>query len=364
MFDPLDNEWLKNKHSYYRELRQDSPVYWSSKYSMYVITRYEDVKALLKNNKVFLSGSGNLIMESPHRFGHTLGASDLPFHDVLKDLVKSAYGKQNLDRILANTTFTIGTDLNTAIEYDSARFTAELLNIPESKKLITDIIVDIQKRSSKSVVTNTNDASYNYYLSLVKKSKEPLGEGIYKEYYNSNKQYLSLMSGPTLSGTTSTTGALQFLIVDLANNPDQYKLLLKDDSLIPATIEESIRYNSSTGRFSRTASEDFNLHGVLIKKGSRVALCIDSANRDESVFEDSDRFDISREYENAHLGFGYGMHSCIAMYLTRMFMNSYLQNFVKQVSHIDLVNTNPDRRIMCSGNFDVLNSLNIKDHLP
>lgn len=354
LFDPLDAEWLANKHQYYNELRRKQPVYGSKKYGAYVLTHYEDVRAALSNSAVYSSAKGNLVIESPHRFGQTLGASDNPTHDKLKSIVKGAYSKNNVERVLAGIQLKMSADMAQAAEEASIAFTTRLLNIPVENKVIEGLVRGIQQRSSKSVQYDCDDTAYDLFVRVVSTAGPPHGAGIYEAYFNSGKKYLSLMTGPTLSGTTSTTGALQFMLLDLANNPEQFAFLRENPDYIQNAVAESIRFNTSTGRFSRTLTSDVKLHGVTMQAGRRVVLCLDSANRDESVFTTPDTFDIKRTDLSASLGFGYGLHACIALFLSTAFLTQCLRTLLTQTHQLTPIAKPPKHRIMCAGNFDLI----------
>src|SRR4029077_13874379 len=93
--------------------------------------------------------------------------------------------------------------------------------------------------------------------------------------------------------------------------------LQDDPALVPAAVEEMIRWVSPVKQFMRTATEDCELRGVTIKARESVLLSYPSANRDEDVFEWPDQFDIGRD-PNRHIGFGFGAHYCLGTHVARM----------------------------------------------
>lgn len=379
-FDPHCNDWLKNKYQVYKDLRLRDTAYYSKKYDMYVFTRFDDVHSALSNEEVFVSGEGNLIVESFHRFGNTLGASDGERHEFLKNIVKNAYSKENLERIkesfssyfreLLSTKNVL--DLSDVIDNASAMVSAEIIGLPEDKILIKDLIVQIQRHSSRAVSVDIDDTAYNSFVkiiqqSILEKRISPTQEGIYNECYNymvdnkfQHKIPLSLFTGPVISGASSLSGGLQFLIVDLYRH-GLVEQLLSDKSLIPNAINESLRYRASTGRFSRTVSEDITLHGINLKRGNRVALCLDSANRDESKFDDPDTFDLNRD-TIGHLAFGRGIHACIAMVISKVIMTSYLEIFLDVFGNYEVTTDPEDYKFLmtASGNNDMITNLVVK----
>src|SRR4029077_7733981 len=98
---------------------------------------------------------------------------------------------------------------------------------------------------------------------------------------------------------------------------DQRELLLQDPSLIPAAVEEAMRYATPLQLTARTTSKEVTLHGVTIPAGGRVVLVTGAANRDERQFPDPDKFLVTRG-RFRHLGFGEGMHGCLGAPLARL----------------------------------------------
>ena len=120
-----------------------------------------------------------------------------------------------------------------------------------------------------------------------------------------------------LGGVESTAGLTGTLFKLLAENPGQRALLQQDPSLIPAAIEEALRYVTPLQLTARTTSREVTLRGVTIPAGGRVVLVTGAANRDERQFPDPDTFDITRS-RSRHLGFGEGVHGCLGAPLARL----------------------------------------------
>ncbi|MCV7167842.1 cytochrome P450 [Mycobacterium stomatepiae] len=133
--------------------------------------------------------------------------------------------------------------------------------------------------------------------------------------------------------TTSATisGGLQALI----ENPDQLDRLRNNLDLMPLATEEMIRWVTPVKEFMRTANEDTTVRGVPIAAGDSVLLSYVSGNRDEDVFGDPFRFDVSRD-PNKHLAFGYGVHFCMGAALARMEVNSFFSELVPRLKSIEL----------------------------
>lgn len=374
-FNPHSSEWLANKFEIYKELRSRDSAYYSEKYNLYVITRYDDVMYALNTPDIFSSAKGNLIVESTKRFGRTLGASDEPEHGIYKNIVRNAYNKEAMQRVAAQFSdqakkLLVGNriEISKVIEQLSGWVTAEIVNLPYDKTKIKDLVVDIQRHSSQAVSEDVDDTSYQMYMSLITAlltltKTPPTGPGVYNEYVNNNpdKIYVrSLFTGPTISGASSLTGALEFLTLDLFRE-NQLDQLLADRTLIPNAVNESLRFNASTGRFSRTVTKDVTLHNVNLKEGDRVALCLESANRDPKMFADPDTFDLYRNTAG-HLAFGHGIHACIALAISKTIMNVYLELLLDIVGKYKVTTPAQEFKYImtASGNDDMISNLVIE----
>jgi cytochrome P450 len=378
LFNPHCSRWLSNKFQIYKDLRELDSAYWSGKYQMFLLTRYDDVFFALQNPEIFSSAKGNLIVEMPHRFGRTLGASDNPQHDFYKRIVKDAYGKNRLqhlsdffktkcEEVFVKTSNTEILNISHIIESLSAHLTTEILGLPFSSEKIHDLIVDIQKRSSRCVAKECNDESYDEFCSivtdLVKQQIPAKRDGIYSEYMKNHPDgpvIMSLFTGPTISGTSSMTGALQFLLLDLYREK-QLESVLACRDLISNAVNESLRFHASTGRFSRTVMKPITIHGVNLQPETRVAVCLESANRDHRKFNDPDKFDLYRD-TSGHLAFGHGLHSCIALAISKMTMTVFLEVILEKIGNYKVITlpSEYDYVMTQSGNDDMICNLLIE----
>lgn len=119
------------------------------------------------------------------------------------------------------------------------------------------------------------------------------------------------------TGHETTTHLIGNGLLDLLQHPDQMKKLMRDSSLLASAVEEMLRFDNPVQITYRSAVEDAEIHGRLIRKGDLVNTVIGSANRDPERFTAPDRFDITRS-EGRHLGFGVGIHFCIGAPLVRL----------------------------------------------
>jgi cholest-4-en-3-one 26-monooxygenase len=141
---------------------------------------------------------------------------------------------------------------------------------------------------------------------------------------------LLVVAGNETTRTVTTHGML-----DLIANPDQRELLIKDPSLMHSAIEEILRFNPAVHAFRRTATQDTDIRGVSIQENDKLVMWYPSVNRDEAVFQNPDRFDITR-HPNEHLSFGVGEHFCLGANLARMELQMVFDGLMKRMPDIQL----------------------------
>ncbi len=124
----------------------------------------------------------------------------------------------------------------------------------------------------------------------------------------------------------------------LMEDPEQMQLLLADPSLVPAAVEESLRMFPAFAHFRRTATRDTELHGQQIKAGEKVVMWYVSSNRDETRFDDPERFDLRREAEHQAFGAG-GRHFCLGTALARLELKIMLEETLARYPNIKLAGT-------------------------
>ena len=153
-------------------------------------------------------------------------------------------------------------------------------------------------------------------------------------HHEASSYYVALASAG--HDTTSATAAGGLLA--LIQNPDQWRRLKADPSLVPSAVDEMVRWVSPVKHFFRTATEDYVLRGREIKAGQHLLMSYPSANRDEEVFGDPFAFRVDRS-PNRHVGFGYGAHVCLGMFMAKLELNALFREIVARVDGFELNGT-------------------------
>jgi len=137
------------------------------------------------------------------------------------------------------------------------------------------------------------------------------------------------------AGSETTTNLLSGLLLTLAQRPDVFTRLREHPELIPAAIEEQLRFVSPVQGFYRTATRDYTVGAQTIPAGARVLLLFAAANRDPRRFDDPDTFDLNRNPSN-HLAFGGGIHYCLGAALARAEAQIAIGTLIRRFPHVEL----------------------------
>ena len=138
------------------------------------------------------------------------------------------------------------------------------------------------------------------------------------------------------AGAETTRNAVAGGLLALANHPEQLRALREDLDTLPTAVEEMVRWTSPSPSKRRTATRDVTVGGASIAAGQKVQIWEGSANRDASVFDDADEFDIERK-PNPHLGFGQGVHYCLGANLARLELRVLFEELLSRFATVQVV---------------------------
>jgi len=184
---------------------------------------------------------------------------------------------------------------------------------------------------------------FNYFSKLTASRREHPTDDLASAIANGNIDGEPLSDVDTASyyvivasaGHDTTKDAISGGLHALIQNPGELDRLRRDPALMGTAVEEMIRWSTPVKEFMRTATADTTVRGVDIAKGESVYLAYVSGNRDEEVFTDPFRFDVSRD-PNKHVAFGYGVHFCLGAALARMEMSSLFAELIPRLESIEL----------------------------
>ena len=238
-------------------------------------------------------------------------------------------------------------DLITAVTLEfPTRVTAELLGLPEEdldlfRRLSFDLIsiyIDIEAGLNASVELQA------YFQEKVDQRRTKMTNDIIGDLVGAeidgekltDEAIISFLRLLLPAGLETTFRSSSNLLYLLLTHPEQLEVVQRDRDLIPAAIEEGIRYETPLVSVPRTTTSEVEINGVPIGKGAQVNLCMGSANRDETRWPNADVFDIHRT-RRAHVSFAGGIHSCLGMHLARVETRAMLNSLFDRVTDLQLV---------------------------
>jgi cholest-4-en-3-one 26-monooxygenase len=371
-------------------LRHEAPVFWHKEggdKGFWAITRYDDVVSVNRDAETFSSARGTALI-----------------HDLDQDLLdQQRMMMLNMDppmhtryRRLVNRGFT--PRMVSALEDDMRRMTnaiidgvsekgecdfvtdvaaelplqviADILGVPqEDRHLVFDWSnrmvgsEDPEYQITPEAATMAAMELYDYAHKLASEKRldlhndivsillqaEPNGEALSELEFD---MFFLLLC---VAGNETTRNLISHGMLALMEHPGERKRLLDDPSLLPSAIEEMLRWGSPVMHFRRTATRDTEIGGQEIKEDDKVVFWHISANRDETVFEDPYRFDISRS-PNEHVAFGSGgPHFCLGANLARLEINVMFEEVLRRLPDMELAG--PAQRLRS-------NFINGIKHLP
>ncbi len=365
---------------FYSRMRGLNPIAYDERNNIWGVFRYDDVQTILGDYTTFSSApqtpdlpisSSNDRDAAPFQRPSLL-QSDPPYHRTLRGVIASAFTPmmiaklqphiENIAHEMLNEVIAKGSmDLIDDLAYPlPVTIIAELLGVPIDDRNLFRGWADMIVSSTGSDITDEQGTSNNivqmikemdsYFTDIVEertqKPRDDLITNLIKAQVEgrhlSNDEILTFCRLLLLAGHVTTVNLIGNTILSLLQNQTEFRLLQTDHNLIPSTIEETLRYRSPVQAVIRIVSKDTNLGGQTIQSGHRIIAWLGSANHDESLFVDPERFDITRwnstnsDQHRAHVGFGHGIHFCLGAPLARLEGQVVLRVILQRLQDLNL----------------------------
>jgi cytochrome P450 len=338
-------------HPVYARLRREAPVFWCAEGQFWALSRYEDVRRVGHDTALFSSRRGTLLSDGrardaggPHAPGaRHLMRSDPPDHTMLRKIVARSFtprmiaSLEDRARVIARDLFdqidgTAVTDVVAALSAPLTTFViAELMGVPRDRwaefwTWTDSAIAQVDAgRNDPALAGHISDLMTFFGELLEQRRRQPaddiVSDLVAGELHGQPLTELDLLTYCKfllVAGTETTRNLISSGTALLSEFPDQRGLLIDSPELIPGAVEEMLRITSPVLAFCRTATADTEIRGQRVAAGDYVALLYASANRDEDIWPDPDRFDVARRQARPHVAFGFGAHVCLGANLARM----------------------------------------------
>jgi cytochrome P450 len=376
-FAPEDIGFIADPYPVYERLRRDGPVHHDEATDHWLVTRHRDVSALLRDRRLGRTYGHVATHEEMGRtppdptldpFWHLIehGILDMepPAHTRVRRLVSKAFTPKMVEAMrepVQRLMDDLVDEVAGAGEFDlipmiaeplPVAVIAELLGVPTADRpLLRPWSADICRMyelhpnaEDERVAVRASEEFSSYLRSLSRERRaRPTGDLI-------SEMTLVLDEGDRLTedeligtcvlllnagheATVNVTGNGWW---SLFRRPDQLARLRADRSLVPAAVEELMRWDTPLQMFERWLLEDVEIHGVRVPRGAEFGLVFGSANRDPDVFERPDELDVARD-PNPHLTFGAGIHFCLGAPLARLELQTSFAAVLRRMPSLELV---------------------------
>jgi cholest-4-en-3-one 26-monooxygenase len=339
-------------HALFRDLRAHDPVSWQTEpggRGFWAVTRHADVVAVLKNPHVYSSWRGSVLLADPpaeflERLRESMMNRDPPDHSRLRRMVNKALNPRRIDRLEAEVAAHAAEVIERVRERGACDFAADvaeelplhmicgILGVPEADRralyrltvrMFATEIADPAEAMRDKVAAAAAMRAYGAELRRVKQvspADDLASELVTAEVDGSRlteREFEAFFMLLFNAGTDTTRSLLCYGLDALLDRPALIERLRAEPSSLAPAIEEMLRFEPPVIQIRRTATRRAELGGRTIAEGDKVVLFFPSANRDEAVFTEPDRFDIDRS-PNDHVAFGSGTHFCLGAPLARL----------------------------------------------
>ncbi|QVQ51864.1 cytochrome P450/oxidoreductase [Spiractinospora alimapuensis] len=377
-FDPFSDGYQQDPPAYVAWSREEAPVFYSPKLDYWVVTRYEDIKAIFRDNETFspsvalekitpTSDEANAVLASyDYGMKRTLVNEDEPQHMARRRALMGPFDVEHLahheamvrrltrqyvdafvdegradlvDQMFWEIPLTVALDFLGVPDEDKPtlrRYSiAHTVNTwgrpkPEDQVAVAHAVGKFWQYSGQVLEHMRRHPDEEGWMQYAVRKQRDAPDVVTDSYLH------SMMMAVIVAAHETTANASANAVKLLLENRHTWERLCQDPALIPNAVEECLRHNGSQAAWRRITTSDTTVGGVEIPEGSRILMVSASGNHDPRRFEDPHLVDIHRDESNEHLTFGYGAHQCLGKNLARMEMQVFLEELTRRLPHMRL----------------------------
>jgi len=382
-YDLFSPEAVANSYPLFKRMRSEDPVHYSESLGYWILTRYRDVEAALRDERVssnrkslFINNLGSLDVKEIQNFldltSNMMVDTDPPEHTRLRKLANPGFTTRAIESwrsIIQNTTDRLLDQVQNHggmdVVSDLARplpgiIITEIFGVPETERAnmlgwARDITTFFGAAGGSTIeieeLARKADKAAAQFCALIRqlieqRRRQPgtdmislLSVAYQEQGFNHEKlpfQCMEILN----AGMLTTTNLISNGVNALLCHPDQLQKLKKNPTLIKSAVEEILRFDTSVPFLTRIAKQDLTIGGKDITAGSVIVLGFGAANHDPEKFEEPEVFDITRT-PNEHLGFSSGIHFCLGAVLARMDLTICLNTLLRRLPNLSF---DPDKQ--------------------
>ena len=375
MFAPTDPAFLQNPYPVYAQLRRDAPIFWYEPWGKWIVTRHEDVGALLRDRRLGRVLTNTKVrLEPAHApFDDIQDGSLLelepPDHSRIKTAVQDVFTPKHVraledkiaalcDRLAAELAVKLRGGYRADLLQDFAEpipvtVIAELLGVPEadrtrlvpwSKAIIGMFEPERTPEAEAAAVTAAREFAAYVRVLIAQKRAAPQDDLISRMVGLHDADPARISEAEIVANAILFLDAGHEAVVNVVGNGmiallsrlELWRTLKAHPEHVETAAEEALRFDTPLQFFERVVREDLEYKGFFLTQGTRLCLYYASANRDERVFEDPDTFKLTR-HPNPHLSFGLGLHYCIGAPLARLELKHALTALLRHIPELRLL---------------------------
>lgn len=366
-------------HELFRRLRREAPVSFHPEAvgtgpGFWVLTKHADVKWVSRSPELFSSARGgtNIFDLDPAALAQIRALMlnmDPPDHRRFRNIVNKAFTPRVVQSLLPRVHVMARRIVNGVCEKGACDFVndvashlpmeviCEMMGVPqEDRQGIYDLTNRLIGFDDPEFQTSQEDgklaaiAMFVYAAKMAERARRRPGDDLTSTLLAaevdgqklSELEFNSFFMLLCVAGNETTRTVTTHGIHGLIRHRGEMQRVQRNLSLLESAVEEILRYEPAVHYFRRTATRDVELRGQKIREGDKLTLWYPSVNRDEEVFEDPDRFDVTRS-PNDHLAFGIGEHFCLGSHLARMELRVIFREVLTRLPDIELAG--PVRRL-------------------
>lgn len=363
--DPFSPEFRADPFTPYARLRELGPIVWLERYGIWVVARYDRVREVLSDWKHFSNAGGgglkNYFIDKPWRRPSIILEVDPPEHTRTRKVFMDVLSPARLQQLRPTFEARAEQLIDAALERGTIDAIPELVQRFPLTVFPDAVGMPREDRSNMLVYGSMVFGGFGpvtpWYEELMQQADEvsawimarcrrdaltPDGIGAaihaHADAGNITADEATLLVRSLLSaGVDTTIDSIGLCLRCLAEHPEQWQRLRSEPELARAAFEEATRYDSSSQSLFRTTIESFEFAGVSLEKHQKVLVLIGAAGRDAAKWVDPDSFDITRRVTGAQIGYGAGVHSCVAQMMARLEAEVFFRVLARKVQDIEIV---------------------------
>jgi cytochrome P450 len=363
--DPFSPEFRADPFTPYAELRELGPIVWLKRYGIWVVARYDRVREVLSDWKRFSNAGGgglrNYFIDKPWRRPSIILEVDPPDHTRTRKVFMEVLSPARLQQLRPAFEAQAELLIDEALERGTLDAIPDLVQRFPLTVFPDAVGMPREDRSNMlvygSMVFGGFGPSTPWYEDLMKQAddvsawimarcqrdalaSDGIGAAIYAHADAGNIELdeATLLVRSLLSaGVDTTIDSIGLCLRALAEHPDQWRRLRDDPDLARAAFEEATRYDSSSQSLFRTTVDAVEFAGAPLQKYQKVLVLIGAAGRDATKWTHPDTFDIARRLTGSQIGYGAGVHSCIAQMMARLEGEVFFRALARKVQDIEIV---------------------------